>query len=65
VPIMLDVLARCFPDRVADWKPRLKKMVPSYGSLLSDDEAKAAKTLARTAKALDLPAPVSEAAVGS
>jgi hypothetical protein len=30
---------------------------------LSDDEAKAAKTLARTAKALDLPAPVTEPVV--
>ncbi|HEU0205477.1 MAG TPA: malate:quinone oxidoreductase [Pseudolysinimonas sp.] len=65
VPIMLDVLAKCFPDRVAGWKPQLKKMVPSYGSLLSDDEAKAAKTLARTAKALDLPAPVTGSAVRS
>ncbi|CAN5402149.1 malate dehydrogenase (quinone) [soil metagenome] len=58
VPIMLDVLAKCFPEQLPGWQPLLKKMVPSYGSLLSDDEAKAAKTLARTAKALDLPAPV-------
>jgi malate dehydrogenase (quinone) len=58
VPIMLDVLAKCFPDRLAGWKPQLKKMIPSYGTLLAVDEAKAAKTLARTAKALELPAPV-------
>lgn len=57
VPIMLDVLAKCFPDRIAGWKPLLTKMVPSYGTQLSGDEAKAARTLARTAKALDLPAP--------
>ena len=55
VPIMLDVLATCFPDRMAGWTPKLKKMVPSYGALLGDDEAKAAKTLARTAKTLDIP----------
>ncbi len=54
VPIMLDLLAKCFPDQIASWKPHLKKMVPSYGSFLADDEAKAAKTLARTAKALDI-----------
>jgi malate dehydrogenase (quinone) len=54
VPIMLDVLAKCFPDRIAGWKPQLKKMVPTYGSMLADDEAKAAKTLARTAKALEI-----------
>lgn len=58
VPIMLDVLAKCFPDRLAGWKTQLKKMVPSYGTLLADDEAKARKTLARTAKVLELPAPV-------
>ena len=62
VPIMLDVLAKCFPDRMAEWTPQLKKMVPSYGSQLSSDEATAAKTLARTAKALDLPVPVTEPA---
>ena len=56
VPIMLDVLAKCFPDRLAGWKPKLKKMVPSYGTLLGDDEARAAKTLVRTAKALGIPA---------
>jgi malate dehydrogenase (quinone) len=56
VPIMLDVLAKCFPDRLADWKVQLTKMVPSYGTLLADDEAKAAKTLASTAKALGISA---------
>ncbi len=56
VPIMLDVLAKCFPEQLPGWKPQLKKMVPSYGAQLSDDEAKAAKTLARTAKVLELTA---------
>jgi malate dehydrogenase (quinone) len=56
VPIMLDVLARCFPDRLAGWKPQLTRMVPSYGGTLSEDEAVAERTLARTAKALGIPA---------
>ena len=56
VPIMLDVLAKCFPDRLVGWKAQLTKMVPSYGTLLADDEAEAAKTLARTAKALGISA---------
>ena len=54
VPIMLGLVAKCFPDRVATWKPILKKMVPSYGTQLADDPALAAKTIARTATALGI-----------
>ena len=52
VPIMLDVLAKCFPDRIAAWEPRLEQMIPSYGSQLSSNKAEAKATLTRTAKAL-------------
>ncbi len=54
VPIMLDVLARCFPDRIGGWKPRLTEMIPSYGTLLSEAPKKAAKELEDTAKVLGL-----------
>ena len=54
VPIMLDVLAKCFPDRITGWKPRLEKMIPSYGTQLSSNKTTAKKTLAATAKELDL-----------
>jgi malate dehydrogenase (quinone) len=37
VPIMLDVLKRCFPDRYSFWLPKLKEMVPSLGTKLSDE----------------------------
>lgn len=30
-PIMLDVLGRCFPDRIVQWTPTIQEMVPSYG----------------------------------
>ena len=56
VPIMLDVIERCFPDRLAAWTPALKRMVPSYGTKLSEDPDRAARTLADTAKALQLSA---------
>lgn len=56
VPIMLDVIAKCFPDRMAGWEPALRRMVPSYGSHLSDDEATAKATLSRTAEALAISA---------
>ena len=54
VPIMLDVLAKCFPDRIEGWTPQLVRMIPSYGTQLSSSTATAKKTLAETAKELDL-----------
>jgi malate dehydrogenase (quinone) len=52
VPIMLGLLEKCFPARLDEWRPTLSAMIPSYGASLSDDPETAAKTLARTAKAL-------------
>ena len=54
VPIMLDVLKRCFPGRIAAWTPKLIEMVPTYGTLLSDDAKLAQKTLGSTQKALEI-----------
>jgi malate dehydrogenase (quinone) len=54
VPIMLDVLAKCFPDRIEGWKPELTTMIPSYGTLLSSNKVTAKKILAETAKELDI-----------
>lgn len=54
VPIMLDVLKRCFPDRIESWKPKLREMVPTYGTLLSDDPKLAQKTIGSTQKALEI-----------
>lgn len=34
---MLDVLDRCFSDRYQSWLPKLKEMVPSLGTKLSDE----------------------------
>ncbi len=56
VPIMLGLVEKCFPDRMDAWRPRLKEMIPSYGTQLSDDPALAEKTIARTAKALNISA---------
>jgi malate dehydrogenase (quinone) len=49
---MLGLIEKCFPDRIEAWKPELKRMIPSYGTQLSDDAAVAAATIARTAKVL-------------
>lgn len=55
-PIMLEVLQRCFPDRFADWEPKLREMIPSYGTTLSENPAAAAASLAETARVLQLSA---------
>jgi malate dehydrogenase (quinone) len=36
VSVMLDVMERCFPDRIEEWTPKLKEMIPSYGLQLSE-----------------------------
>ena len=56
VPIMLDVLAKCFPSKLEGWRAKLVEMVPSYGGTLSENVKTAEKTVARTAKALGIPA---------
>jgi malate dehydrogenase (quinone) len=53
-PIMLDVLSRCFPDRMPGWEPKIREMIPSYGTKLSNDPAGAAACLAETARVLNL-----------
>jgi malate dehydrogenase (quinone) len=37
VPAMLDVMERCFADRWQGWQPKLKEMVPSLGTELSNE----------------------------
>jgi malate dehydrogenase (quinone) len=37
VPAMLDVMERCFSDRYPSWLPKLKEMVPSLGTELSNE----------------------------
>ncbi|HWH96844.1 MAG TPA: malate dehydrogenase (quinone) [Pseudolysinimonas sp.] len=56
VPIMLDVMAKCFPDKMDAWRPQLEQMIPSYGATLSSDTTTAKSTLSRTAEVLGIPA---------
>jgi malate dehydrogenase (quinone) len=52
VPIMLDLLAKCFPDRMRAWTPRLKELIPTYGTQLSGDPAKAEEIMRETGRDL-------------
>lgn len=53
---MINVLERCFSDRMADpaWQERMKAMVPSYGQSLVDDEGLLRKVRDRTLTTLGL-----------
>jgi len=54
VSIMLNLLKTCFPDRLAEWEPRLRELIPSYGTTLNTDAEAAREELARTAAVLSL-----------
>ena len=54
VPVMLDVLKRCFPDHINDWEPKIKEMIPSYGMSLMNNPELLKDVHAQTAKALQL-----------
>jgi malate dehydrogenase (quinone) len=56
VSIMLGLLKTCFPDRMAEWEPRLKQLIPSYGETLNPRPDVAHEVTAATARTLALTA---------
>ncbi|WP_341953893.1 malate:quinone oxidoreductase [Salinibacterium sp. TMP30] len=54
VPIMLGLVEKCFPERMNEWRPKIEKMIPSFGQQLADSPEFAHETLERTAKALHI-----------
>jgi len=52
--IMLTVLERCFPERIAKWTPQLISMVPSYGTQLSEDPDQAYRSTSHTSSVLKI-----------
>ena len=52
VPIMLSVLAQCFPDRLAGWAPKITAMIPSYGVELAQNAELAQQTLTAVERTL-------------
>lgn len=54
VSIMLGLLKSCFPDRIDEWEPQLRELIPSYGTTLNQDPAAAEASLAATAEELHL-----------
>jgi len=56
VSIMLGLLKTCFPDRIEEWEPRLRELIPSYGDTLNARPAVARESLGETAETLALTA---------
>lgn len=56
VSIMLDLLKRCFPEKIktAEWQQKLKEMIPSYGQSLNANEALLKETREHSDKVLGL-----------
>jgi len=57
VPIMLDILARAWANRLDEWTPKLQQMIPTYGTPLADDASLAHATISRTAEILGIEGP--------
>ena len=54
VPVMLEVLAKCFPDQLPGWEAKIKEMIPSYGTSLVANPELFDQIHAETTKTLEL-----------
>ncbi|MBF4995913.1 malate:quinone oxidoreductase [Nocardia sp. BSTN01] len=52
--IMLDLLARCFPEEQSRWEPMLHKMMPARTAPVGIDQQAVDHNLARTGRVLGL-----------
>lgn len=52
VSIMLGLIKTCFPERMAEWEPRLRDLIPSHGETLNTQPEVARRELDATARAL-------------
>lgn len=53
-PIMLTVIQKCFGGKLAEWEPKLKEIVPSYGKKLANEPELCAQLRKSTTEALQL-----------
>ncbi|MCS5716753.1 malate:quinone oxidoreductase [Herbiconiux sp. CPCC 205763] len=54
VPIMVDLIQKCFPTEYPVWEKKLAKLIPSFGKELNPDKKASERTIAATAKVLEL-----------
>ncbi|MED3907414.1 malate:quinone oxidoreductase [Geobacillus thermodenitrificans] len=54
VHVMLEVITKCFPERMKEWEPKVREMIPSYGVSLMKNERLLHDVQAATAEMLGL-----------
>ncbi|SDN26057.1 malate dehydrogenase (quinone) [Fictibacillus solisalsi] len=54
VHVMLEIISKCFPDRMKEWEPKIKEMIPSYGLSLMENPDLLRKIHQSTAESLGL-----------
>lgn len=54
IHVMIDVVQRCFPEKFKEWEPKIKEMIPSYGTSLSENPELLKEVHETTDKALEL-----------
>ncbi len=54
VPVMINLLQKCFPEQYRDWEPKLRKLIPNLGDDLNASSAAANKSQNATAAALGI-----------
>ncbi|WP_338753027.1 malate:quinone oxidoreductase [Bacillus sp. FJAT-52991] len=54
VPVMLEVIKKCFPEHIKEWEPKIKEMIPSYGMSLREHPELIDEIHTSTAQALGL-----------
>lgn len=54
VSVMLEIIRKCFPQQLAEWEPKMKEMIPSYGVSLLDHPELIHQIQALTARTLGL-----------
>lgn len=54
VNVALDVLGKCFPSKIKGWEPKIQELIPTHGSLLSEDPPTAEKEFKRCMKILQV-----------
>ncbi|MEJ8777156.1 malate:quinone oxidoreductase [Pseudogracilibacillus sp. ICA-222130] len=54
VKVMLDVIEKCFPEKMPQWEDKIKEMIPSYGKKLVDHPELLDEVVAEAEKNLGL-----------
>ncbi|MDF2854566.1 MAG: mqo [Neobacillus sp.] len=54
VHVMLEVIQKCFPERMKEWEPKIKEMIPSYGLSLMNNPKLLEEVHTSTAETLGL-----------